>query len=779
MGTKLVGTRVKRKEDPALLRGQGQYVDDIHLPGTLHAAFVRSPYAHARVLGIDTSRALEAPGVHAVYTFADIAQRFQTQRLPLQVPNPAIKQALTQPLLATEEVRFVGEAVAVVIADSRYAAEDGVDLVAVEYESLPAASDCREALRQDAPTVHAGAPDNLAATFTVGFGDVDAAFAKAPHVFSESLFQHRGCGNAMECRAVVAQFDQMEQKLTLWDSTQVPHRVKVALVEVLGLDEHAIRVIAPDVGGGFGPKAIVYIEEAIVPVCAMITGRPVKWVEDRREHFLSTTQERDQYWDVEVAADNNGKILGVRGRMSHDTGAYLPWGIIMPYIAATTMPGPYVLPSYKMTVDVIFTNKVPTTPVRGAGRPQAVFAMERLVDRIAAELNLDRAEVRRRNFIQADQMPYPVGLIYRDGSPVTYDSGDYPGLQAKTLEVADWEGFRTRQAEARKQGRYIGIGLANYVEGTGLGPFEGATVRVHPSGKVYVYTGAAPHGQAHKTTLAQVCADQLAVDLNDVTVVCADTDQIAMGMGTFASRIAVNAGSSVHIAADAVRQKALNMASHMLEASVEDLELSDGKVSVKGAPSRSLTFAQLARVATGGMPGYSMPGGLEPGLESTSYFSPKQSTYSNGSHSVEVEVDIELGEVKILRYVVGHDCGNMLNPMVVDGQVYGGVAHGVGNALYEWMKYDENAQPMTATFADYLMPLATDVPKMELVHMQTPTPLNPLGVKGAGEGGTIPAAAAIIAAVEDALSPFGVRVTETPITPVRILELLDGARAAS
>jgi aerobic carbon-monoxide dehydrogenase large subunit len=777
MGMRFFGARVKRLEDPTLLKGRGRFVDDLHLPGMLHAAFVRSPHAHARIRSVSAERARGVRGVRAVMTLADLPPAVGQRRLPLLVPNPAIRQPWTQFALAKDEACYVGEAVAVVVAQSRYAAEDGAAQVGVDYEVLPASADCRTAIDPGAALAHLGSNDNVAARFPVGYGDVRAAFAGAAHVFTESLWHHRGCGQALECRGVLANYDELADLLTVWSATQSPHGTKRSLVEALGRDENQIRVIAPDVGGGFGPKGIFYPEETVVPACAMLLGRPVKWTEDRLEHFTCATQERDQYWDVEIAVGSDGRILGVRGAMIHDTGAYLPWGMIMPYIAATTMPGPYVVPSFRMDVTVALTNKTPTTPVRGAGRPQAVFAMERLLDRVARELRLDPADVRRRNLVPPDRMPYAVGLMSRDGSPVTYDSGDYPACQAKALESAAYADFPARQTRARAEGRLIGIGIANYVEGTGLGPFEGAIVRVMPSGKVFLVTGAAPQGQGHRTTLAQICADHLGVRPEDVTVVMADTAAIPMGIGTFASRIAVNAGSSVHVAAAAVREKILTLAAHMLEAAAADLELEGGRAVVRGAPDRAVTFGQMALLAVGGMPGYSMPGGLAPGLEATSYFTPSQSTYCNGTHVAEVEVDTETGDVRILRYTVAHDSGRLINPLVVDGQIEGGVAHGIGNALYEWMRYDDQAQPLTTTFVDYLLPLATDMPPLAMTHLETPTPLNPLGVKGAGEGGTIPAAAAIIAAVENALQPFGLQLRETPITPERITELIDAAGA--
>jgi carbon-monoxide dehydrogenase large subunit len=462
--------------------------------------------------------------------------------------------------------------------------------------------------------------------------------------------------------------------------------------------------------------------------------------------------------------------------MAHDNGAYLPWGIILPWIAVTTTPGPYVVPNIGIDLKVVFTNKVPTTPLRGAGRPQGVFAMERILDKAAAQLGIGRDEIRRRNLVQPEQMPYAVGFIYRDGKPVIYDSGDYPACQAKALELADYAGFPERQAAALKQGRHIGIGIGSYVEGTGLGPFEGATVRVQQNGRVTILTGAAPHGQGHKTTFAQICADHLGVGLDQIDVVTADTSAVSMGVGTFASRITVNAGNSVHIAGQAVRQKLLKLAAALMEASEDDLELAEGRVAVKGVPGMHKTFAELARTAQG-MPGFSFPEGVTCGLEHTEYFSPVRSTYCNGTHVAEVEVDVHTGYVKVLRYSVAHDSGRLINPLIVDGQIQGGVAHGIGNALLEWMGYDQNAQPVTTNFGEYLMPMATDVPRVEMAHIESPSPLNPLGVKGAGEGGTIPAAAAITAAIENALEPFGIKLTQTPVFPQRIVELLEASGA--
>ena len=765
------GASVKRKEDPAFLRGEGQFVDDIHLPQMLHAAFVRSPYAHARVGEIDKTAALALPGVHAVITFADLPEEIRRQTLPLLVPHPAIKQPKLPYALAKDETCYAGEAVACVIADSRYIAEDAAQLVQVDYQPLPAVNDCRKALEPDAPMAHAGTESNIAARFPVKVGDADRAFTGAAHVFREKIYQHRGGPFFMECRGAIAQYDAHAGAYTLHVSCQGPHRIKRSMLEMLDLADHQLRVIAPDVGGGFGPKGSFYPEYLNVAIAAKQLGRPVKWIEDRRENFLTTHQERDQYWDMEIAVDANAKIIGVRGQLIHETGAYVPWGIVLPWITATTVPGPYVVPHFKLDVLSVFTNKIQTTPVRGAGRPEAVTTMERLMDRVARELKLDRAEVRRRNFIQPEQMPYQVGIIFRDGRPVTYDSGNYPACLDGALQASDYKSFFQRQAKARAAGRYTGIGIGNAVEATGLGPYESATVRVATSGRIAIYTGATPQGQSHKTTLAQIAADQLGVDFNSIDVVTADTLMNALGVGTFAARTAVNAGNSVHVAAMEVAAKAKKIAAGMMECVEDDLELADGYVRLKSAPDVKKSLREIA-VKSIGMPGFSMAGGLPPGLEHTAHFTPDQAVYSNGAHVAEVEVDIETGEVKILRYTVAHDCGRVINPMIVDGQVVGGVAHGVGNALYEQLAFDDNAQPLTTNFGEYLLPMATDVPQVDLVHLETPSPLNPLGVKGAGEGGTISAIAAIISAVEHALEPFGVRIAEAPITPQRIVELL-------
>jgi carbon-monoxide dehydrogenase large subunit len=776
MGMKFFGASVLRKEDPVLLAGKGRYVDDVKLPGMLHAAFVRSSHAHATIKGIDGAAALALPGVVAVLTHADLPEPMRSRRLPLYVPHPAIQQTFMPYVLAKDEACYVGEALAIVVAETRYIAEDAAALVEVDYEVLPASTDAMDAIAKGAPLAQSTAKSNIVTQVPIKIGDTDKAFAGATHVFRERYFLHRGGAFFLECRGVVADWDEATEHLTVHASSQGSHRFKRTFIDLLDLADNQVRVITNDVGGGFGPKGSFYVEYAATAAAAMKVGQPVKWIEDRRENFVATQQERDQYWDMEVAVDADARLLGLRGQLVHDGGAYITWGLVLPWISATSVIGPYVLPNYQLELIVAMTNKVTCSPVRGAGRPQGCFVMERMMDRIAQELGLDRAEVRRRNFIKPEQMPYKVGLIFRDGQAVTYDSGNYPQSQQMALDHVNWDGFRSRQEAALKDGRYIGIGLSNAVEGTGLGPYEGATVRISTSGKIVVFTGATPQGQSHKTTLAQVAADHLGVDFSDITVVTADTDTIPFGMGTFASRTAVNAGSSVHLAAIEVADKVKKIASEMMEVAAEDLELKNGHAEVRGVPGMRKSFRDIAYNAVG-LYGFSMKADRDPGLEATVYFKPEQSTYANSSHVAEVEVDIRTGHVQVTRVLVNHDCGNVINPMVVEGQIVGGVAHGIGNALFEQLLFDQNGQPLTTSFADYLLPMALDVPNVDVIHTETPSPLNPIGVKGAGEGGTIAVIAAIVSAIEDALRPCGVRLTEMPLSPERIVDLIDDAMA--
>ena len=770
-----IGHSVKRLEDRPLLTGNGRFVADLRFPDMLEAAFVRSPHAHAAIRGIDARAARRLPGVHAVLTLADLAPSLTQERLPLQFRTAQLPPDITPLVLAKDEVAFVGEAVAMVIADTRYIAEDAAALVAVDYEPLPAVSDCRLALAPGAARAHRGRPGNLLIEFRQAYGDVADAFARAPHRAGVNLKQHRGGAHSIEGRGAVAAYDVNEDRLTLWSSTQLAHEVRAFLMRLLRLDENQIRVVAPDVGGGFGAKFVMYPEEVALAAACLLLRRTIKWIEDRREHFLAAIQEREQYWDLEVAFDADGRLLGVRGTMIHDEGAYTPQGINLPYNASTGVPGPYILPAYELDVRIVETNKVATMPVRGAGYPEAAFAMERLLDRIADELALDRAEVRRRNLVPPERMPYVTPLKTRAGSAIALDSGDFPACQRIALDAIDYGGFPQRQRRARSDGRYLGIGIGNGVKGTGRGPFESGIVRIGRSGRISVYTGAMPMGQGIKTALAQICAEQFAVSPDTVTVMAGDTAVIPHGQGGFASRQTVTAGSAVHLAAVAVREKALEVAAHLLEAGRDDLAMRDGRIEIAGVPGSGLSLREVAE-AVSGVPGYAMPGQFEPGLESMQSFLPSALTYGGGCHAVEVEVDIETCGVRILRYVIVNDCGRVINPMIVEGQIVGGAAHGIGNALYEWMGYDDQAQPITTSFADYLMPSATEVPRIEVKLAEFPSPLNPLGVKGVGESGCVPAAGAIISAVENALAPFGVRIEEYPVTPARLFALLQSSK---
>jgi aerobic carbon-monoxide dehydrogenase large subunit len=772
MGVRQFGARVTRFEDLALLSGRGRFVDDIAPPGALHGSFVRSPLAHAAVRAIDGAAARAMPGVHAVLTAADLPPPMR-ERIPTLQANPAMKLIRTERCLAGGEVCYVGQAVAVVIADSRALAEDAAALVNVDYEPLPVAADCREARKRGSALAHTDLHDNIACDMRMDYGDVDAAFAKAQHVIEETFLTHRGCGMPMECRVVVAQHDRFDDRLTVWSATQTPHLGRRILADLLGRDPDSIRMVAPDVGGGFGVKAPFYAEEAVIAAAAIMLGRPVKWAEDRRENFLAATQERDQHWTLAVALDGAGKITGLRGNSLADQGAFMPWGMVMPYIGGVAVLGPYAIPHYRLDLVAVVNNKTPVAPVRGAGRPQAVFAIERLLDRAALALGIDRAELRRRNMVTPAQMPYAPGLKLGGGKPLVFDGGDYASGQAAALKAAGYDGFAARQAEARKLGRYIGIGIANYVEGTGLGPYEGATVRVMQNGKVAVATGVTSQGQGTKTTLAQVVADRLGCKIEDVAVTLSDTAAIPMGVGAFASRQAIAGGSAAHSASLVVREKLLAVAARALGVPPGDIDIEGSRATARTGNKPSLGFGELARLALGtpGLPSESA------GLEHTAYFHPPGYTFCNGTHVAEAEVDPLTGGVRLLRYTVAHDCGTVINPMIVDGQVQGGTAHGIGNALFEHMHYDDDANPLTTTLQDYLLPAAPEVPMFDVVHLETPSALNPIGAKGAGEGGAIPAAAAIISAVEDALSPFGVRFNEFPLTPEQIVAALRAAGA--
>lgn len=772
-----VGERVRRIEDPRLLRGAGRFVADFDLPGMLHAAFVRSPHAHALIKYIDVAAAAATPGVVAVLTARDLARGLTTLRMPLGFPTTALPPNITPFVLPPEEVCFVGEAVALVLATSRYTAEDGVANVFVDYAPLPVIADCRDALKPGSPKVRREAADNVLCTFKVGYGNCADAFARAPHVFGERLHQHRGGAHPMEGRGIVASFDRHGGSLSVWSSTQMSHELQFTIAEMLGLSEQSVHVEAPDVGGGFGAKFLVYPEEIAIAAAARLHGCPVKWIEDRAEHFVSAIQERDQYWDVDIGVDGDGRVLGIRGRMIHDQGAYTPQGINCAYNAATAVTGPYIVPHYELDVFVAQTNKVFTIPVRGAGYPEGTFVMERLLDRVAHELTLDRALVRERNLVPAAKMPYVKPLTNRAGHPIILDSGDYLACQTKVLEVIDYAGFGERKRRAREEGRHIGIGMAHAVKGTGRGPFESASVKIGPSGRVTVSTGAMAMGQGIGTALAQIAAEALGAAIDTVDIVAGDTTAISLGIGGFASRQTVTAGSSVLLAAREVGDKARKVASQMLEVAADDLVVHDGKVEVRGVPGMSVPLTKIARLLRG-IAGYDLPQGVGAGLEATVYWEPDAMAYANAFHACEVEVDPETGGVRLLRYVAMQDSGRLVNPMIVEGQVHGGIVHGIGNALFEYMRYDDDAQPTSTTFADYLLPTSTEIPDLEILFMESPSATNPLGVKGVGEVGTIPVTSAIASAVDDALREYGVRISAVPIDPVRLVELIDGDRKA-
>jgi carbon-monoxide dehydrogenase large subunit len=771
------GPSVLRLEDRALLRGAGRFVDDLELPGLLHASFVRSPLAHALLRGVDAGKARALPGVRAVLTYADLHALLSCDRIPLGLPLAAIRFHVDPHVLAASEPSYAGEPIAMLVADSRSVAEDAASLVALDLEPLPAVLDARAGLAGDAPKARLDCPDNLVAHWVVTYGDVESAFAGAARRISQRFRIHKGGGHAMEPRGVVARFDAIENLLTVWDSTQMPHKAKRVLVEALGLAEHQVRVIAPDVGGGFGPKNPFYPEELAVPAAALLLGRPIKWIEDRRESFTATNHERLQDWDMEVAVDADGRLAAIRGHLRHDHGAATPSGLSLPQNAVTNLIGPYVLPALALEVSCCLTNMVPATSTRGAGRSQGTFVMERLLDRIADELGLAREEVRRRNLITPPQMPYVTAVKTRDGLPMTYDSGDYIECQRRALAAAGWTDFPARREAARAAGRALGIGLANYVEGTGRGPFESASVRVGPSGKIVVTSGAADQGQGTQTMLAQIAALALGVRAQDITVTCGDTAASPLGLGAYASRQTVTAGNAVHLAARMVAEKARQAAAAMLEAAPEDLELVDGAVRLRGVPGLNRSLRQIAH-ALDGVAGFALPSNMSPGLAAATDFQPPAMTYTNGTHVVEAEVDIETGQVRLTRYVVVHDCGRMISPMMVEGQIHGAVVHGISATLFEWMRYDDAGQPLTVTYGDYLLPTAEVVPRIEIHHMESPTPLNPLGVKGAAESGTIGAPAAIVSAIEDALRPLPVRITELPVTPARLLALIEAAKKA-
>ena len=781
MSGKYVGAIVRRREDPRLLTGRGRYVDDIPAGGCLYAAIVRSPHAHARLGRVDLERVRRLPSVAAALAFPDFANAL----VPLPsagLPPPSLaarvhfhlRTAAQYPLAATH-VRYVGEPVAVILAEDRAAAEDALALVEMAYDPLPAVAGVEQGLAAGAPLVHPDWGDNVAVRFAVQVGDPDPAFAQAPVRVRSTFRVPRSAGIPLEPRGVLAVPDRAGGGITVWASTQVPHILQRALTDALRLPAHKIRVIAPDVGGGFGTKCSVYPEDVLIPVVAARLRRPVKWIETRREHMQAAAHSREQVHEAEIAAAADGTVLAFRDRLVLDQGAYNPWGIVQPYNTVAHMLGPYRIRHAAFEARSVVTNKTPHAPYRGAGRPEAVFVMERMLDLLAARLAMDPADLRRRNIIRGEEMPYDVGFLYRDGHRCVYDSGDFAAMLERALHAAGYEAARREQRALRSRGAYRGLGIAAYVEGTGIGPFESAAVRVDGSGKVVVATGACSQGQGHETSFAQIAADVLGVDLDDVTVIGGDTGEVAAGVGTFASRSLVVAGNAVAGAAQEVRQKVVRAAASLLEAAENDLEVAGGRVFVRGTPGRGRTFADVVRSS---LPTLAGPAVADPVFEAVRYETVPTVTFASAVHVAIVDVDHETGTVAIVRYVVAHDCGRVVNPLIVEGQIHGGVAQGIGGGLSEIIAYDAAGQLLSGSLMEYAVPKARDLPRIETIHLEYPSPRNPLAVKGVGEGGAIAPPAALANAVDDALAPFGVHVTEGPATPARIVALLAESRRA-
>jgi len=774
MTTRYFGQSIKRNEDPRLLTGQALFTDDVHLPGMLHCAFVRSDYAHAMIRDIDTTAARAMPGVVAVYIAEDLGDYWQPG--PLLVPPPPIPDLVfnprTQVPLAKGKVRHVGEPIAVIVATSRYLAEDAAEKVVVIMEPLPAVVEIEKALLPDAALLYEELGQNLNAHAIQRKGDYATARQQADVVIKRRFAYDRGTAAAMENRGIVASWDAKSEQMLMYDTTQAPIPIRNGIAAMLGLSEKQVRVIAPFIGGGFGPKIMMfYPEEVVLPWITMRLGQPVKWIEDRQENFYATTQERGQVHEAEIALTKDGRVLGVKDVFIHDAGAYAPYGLTVALNSQCTLLGQYDVPHYYTEFKSVFTNKPIVTPYRGAGRQHGVFVMERLLDIAAKELGIDRVEIRRRNLIPPDKFPYNNQIIYQDFAPLIYDSGNYEPALDKAVALIGYQQFLAEeQPRLRAQGKYVGIGLVTYVEGTGIGPYEGAKVTVETSGRVSVATGIGTQGQGHYTSFAQIVAEQLGVAVENIRLVTGDTAEFYWGAGTFASRGAVVAGNAIHAASVKVRAKILKKASEELEVAVEDLELVEGTVRVIGSPATAIRLGDLAARANP-MRGAVKPGS-EPGLEATDYFGPERGATASGIHAMIVEVEPETMMVVIKKYVVVHDCGRVINPMILEGQIHGGVAQGIGNAFYEQLHFDAHGQLLNASFMDYLVPTADTVPTIITDHVETPSPLNPLGVKGAGEAGAIPVGPLFAQAVEDALAGFAVEILEIPLSPNRLFELV-------
>jgi carbon-monoxide dehydrogenase large subunit len=775
----LIGRSVPRVEDERLLRGAGRYVDDLDPPGCCEAAFLRSTLPHARIVSVDVSAAREAPGVVAVFTGADLAALppmvFQIARIvpePVAASTGAVSRVHPMPAIPADRVTYVGQALAVVVAEDRYLAEDALELVEVELEPLPAVVDPLAALAPDAPRVEPEWDDNVALEYRYRRGDVDAVFAAADVVVEERFTSHRHIASPIETRGVLAEVDGSDGTLSVVSSTQTPHQLRDFLAGSLGRRPESLRVRALDVGGGFGPKGAIYPEDLVVPYLATVVGRPVKWTEDRSEHFAATTHGREQVHQIALAADRDGRILAVRDAIVHNCGAYNTLGLVVPYNTLTHLIGPYDVAAADVHMRAVVTNTGVVAPYRGAGRPEAVFAMERAVDRLARALGLDPADVRERNMIAPDAMPYTTGMVYRDGFEQVYDSGDYPELLRRARRLVEGEDWQERAGA----GRHVGIGYAAYVEGTGVGPFESAALTVVSGGVVRVATGASSQGQSHRTTLAQIAAEVLGVRFEQVEVVGGDTAAVGIGFGTIASRSLVVAGNAVAQAAEELRATVLDVAGRLFGVPAESLALVDGVVGpADGGDGPSIPLGDLAGALTPFNP--RRPTGAPAVLRAEAIFDPGPVTYAAGVHAAVVAVDPDSGVVEILRYAVSHDCGRAVNPAIAEGQVLGGVMQGIGGALYEELVYEPDGQLRTGSFMDYLLPTAGEMPEFRLDHVDCPSPLNPLRVKGLGEGGAIGPPAAIANAVEGALADYAVVVRSCPLTPDRVRRLVVAAGA--
>ena len=762
----LVGSSPKRKEDGRLVTGRGRYVDDLALPGLLHLALVRSPHAHARIVAVRRAAALALDGVVAVLTREDMPELGAA--IPPLVPEPK-GRVYIHPALAGGKVRHVGEPVAIVVATDPYRAADGVEAVEVEYEPLPAAVTPAQATAAGAPRVNDEWPDNVASVSGGAKGDMARGFAEAAVTVSARLAYPRVAGMPLETRGVLAAPDPIGGELTVWTSTQVPFAVRAAIAPVVGMPEERIRVLAPDMGGGFGTKGHVYAEDMLVPAVARRLGRPVKWVETRHEHFLAAAADRDQAHTARIGLARDGRIVALETDFTRDHGVAPTLGEAITLNTINHLPGPYRVPNYRAAGTNVLTHKTFAAAYRGAGRPEAAFVLDRLLDRGARALGMDPAELRRRNLIRPDEMPCTTGLTYRDGAAIVYDPADYPAAFDRLLETLDYAGWRQRQLERRGSARPIGIGLCAYVEGTGLGPFEGAEVRVDPEGTIFVDLGVCAQGQGHETTLAQICADALGAPLETVLVRGGDTRLVGFGMGTIASRVAAVAGPAVARSAAEVAARARLVAGELFECAPEDVVLAEGRVHVKGVPGQSLSLGQVARAAVRSR---ALAGTGMPGLGACAFFYPGTVTWAFGVQGAVAEVDTEDGRVRLLAYAAMHDCGRPINPVIVEGQLHGGLAQGIGTALGEALLYDEAGQLLTGTLMDYPLPRADELPTFAVAHMDFPSIVNPLGIKGVGESGVIAPAAAIANAVEDALADRGVLVDRVPLTPARVFELL-------